>query len=151
MRDFEYHAPATLKEALYLLEEKKGGARPLAGGTDLIVQMKYGWLHPSSIIDIKKIPELSRLEWDAGTGLFVGAAAPLNRMNAFPPVASEYDLLYDACSLIGSFQLRSRATTYQACHRRQPLPVHGIRQDRPGNSKGGRRRDWEEPWLSTLS
>ena len=110
MKDFEYYAPFTLDEALYLLEERKEGARPLAGGTDLIVQMKYGRACPSAIIDIKKVPELNRLEWDAGTGLFVGAAVPISRMNAFLPGASEYGLLYDACSLIGSFQLRSRAT-----------------------------------------
>jgi carbon-monoxide dehydrogenase medium subunit len=110
MKDFEYFAPSTLEEALRLLDEKKESARLLAGGTDLIVQMKSGRVGPSSIIDIKKVPELNRLEWDAAIGLFVGAAVPISRMNAFPPVASEYGLLYDACSLIGSFQLRNRAT-----------------------------------------
>ena len=110
MKDFEYFAPSTLEEALRLLKEKKESARLLAGGTDLIVQMKYGRACPSAIIDIKRIPELNRLEWDAAIGLFVGAAVPISRMNAFPPVASEYGLLYDACSLIGSFQLRNRAT-----------------------------------------
>ena len=110
MKDFEYFAPRTLEEALRLLEEKRESARLLAGGTDLIVQMKSGRVSPSSIIDIKKIPELNRLDYTSGTGLFVGAAVPVSRMNAFPALASKYGLLHDACSLIGSFQLRSRAT-----------------------------------------
>ena len=110
MKDFEYFAPHTLEEGLRLLEEKRENARLLAGGTDLVVQMKSGRVSPSSIIDTKKIPELNRLDDDPGTGLFVGAAVPVSRMNAFPALASKYGLLHDACSLIGSFQLRSRAT-----------------------------------------
>ena len=85
MKDFEYFAPSTLEEALRLLEEKKESARLLAGGTDLIVQMKSGRVGPSSIIDIKKIPELNRLEYAADVGLFVGAAVPVSRMNALQP------------------------------------------------------------------
>jgi len=110
MKDFEYFAPRTLDEALRLLGERKESARLLAGGTDLIVQMKSGRASPSSIIDVKKIPELNRLDYTSGSGLFVGAAVPVSRMNAFPALPSKYGLLHDACSLIGSFQLRSRAT-----------------------------------------
>jgi CO/xanthine dehydrogenase FAD-binding subunit len=110
MKDFEYFAPRTLEEALRLLDEKRGSARLLAGGTDLIVQMKAGRVSPSSVIDTKKIPELNRLDYTSDSGLFVGAAVPVSTMNAFPVLASKYGLLLDACSLIGSFQLRSRAT-----------------------------------------
>lgn len=110
MKDFEYFAPHTLEEALRLLEEKRESVRLLAGGTDLMVQMKCGRVCPSSIIDVKRVPELNRLDFDSRIGLFVGAAVPVTRMNAFPPVASTYAMLLDACSLIGSFQLRSRAT-----------------------------------------
>jgi CO/xanthine dehydrogenase FAD-binding subunit len=109
MIDFEYEAPDSLDEALSLLE-KSPGARILAGGTDLVVQMKYGRACPAAIIDVKKIPDLNRLEWADDRGLFIGAAVPVNRIVSFPPIASKYGLLHDACSLIGSFQLRSRAS-----------------------------------------
>jgi CO/xanthine dehydrogenase FAD-binding subunit len=110
MKDFEYYAPGSLDEALSLMEGRGRNAMVLAGGTDLIVQMKYGRVHPAVLIDVKRIPDLNRLEWDCGNGLFIGAAVPVIRIISFPPIASEYGLLHDACSLIGSFQLRSRAT-----------------------------------------
>jgi CO/xanthine dehydrogenase FAD-binding subunit len=109
MMDFEYEAPGSLDEALSLLE-KSPGARILAGGTDLVVQMKYGRVHPAVIVDVKKIPDLNRLEWTDDRGLFIGAAVPVSRIISFPPIESKYGVLHSACSLIGSFQLRSRAT-----------------------------------------
>lgn len=110
MMNFEYKAPGSLDEALSLLEESRGDAMFLAGGTDLVVQMKYGRARPAIIIDVKKIPDLNRLEWADDRGLFIGAAVPVNRIVSFSPIASKYGLLHGACSLIGSFQLRSRAT-----------------------------------------
>jgi aerobic carbon-monoxide dehydrogenase medium subunit len=110
MVDFEYYKPASLDEALLILHEHRARVRPLAGGTDLIVQMKYGRLCPEVILDVKKIEELNRLEWSEDKGLFVGAAVPVSTITAFPPMASRYGMFRDACSLIGSFHLRNRAT-----------------------------------------
>jgi carbon-monoxide dehydrogenase medium subunit len=110
VKEFEYYGPASLDEVLSLLERHGGDAKVLAGGTDLMVQMKSGKVSPAVVIDIKKVPELQRLEWDYDRGLFIGAAVSISRMASLPAIASRYELLLEACSLIGSFQLRSRAT-----------------------------------------
>ncbi len=110
MRDFEYYSPPALKEALALLESYGEGARALAGGTDLIVQMKAGRVRPAALVDIKNLAELKRLEWKDRDTLFIGAAVPLSRVSAWPELKTSFGLLYDACSIIGSFQLRNRGT-----------------------------------------
>jgi carbon-monoxide dehydrogenase medium subunit len=107
---FEYYAPHSLEEALSLLDNRREKAKVLAGGTDLIVQMKDGRARPAVIIDAKKIPELNRLEWDDSKSLYIGAAVPLSKIIAFPPVKERFDVLYQACSIIGSMQLRNRGT-----------------------------------------
>jgi CO/xanthine dehydrogenase FAD-binding subunit len=107
---FEYYAPHSLEEALSLLDNWREKAKVLAGGTDLIVQMKNGHAHPAVIVDAKKIPELNRLEWDDGKSLYIGAAVPLSKIITFPPVMEKFGILYQACSIIGSMQLRNRGT-----------------------------------------
>lgn len=107
---FEYKAPGSLEEALSLLEKQRGQYRILAGGTDLIVQMRNGQTSPSLIVDVKKIPELNRLEWSAGKSLHIGAAVPLSKLVTFPALTERFDILAQACSIIGSTQIRNRAT-----------------------------------------
>ncbi len=110
MINFEYYAPRSLEEALSLLDNRREEAKVLAGGTDLIVQMKDGRAHPAVIVDAKNIPELSRLEWSEDETLHIGAAVPLSKIVAFPPVTERFGILYQACSLIGSVQIRNRGT-----------------------------------------
>ncbi len=110
MLNFEYHTPRSLEEALSLLDKQREEANVLAGGTDLIVQMKGGRVHPSRIVDVKKIPELNRLEWSEDEGLHIGAAVPLSRVAAYPPVVERFNILAQACSLVGSIQIRNRGT-----------------------------------------
>ena len=110
MIDFEYYAPLSLKEALSLLDNRKGEAKVLAGGTDIIVQMKDEYARPTVIIDVKNIPELNRLEWGEDETLHIGAAVPLSKIVVFPPVKERFGILYQACSLIGSVQIRNRGT-----------------------------------------
>jgi CO/xanthine dehydrogenase FAD-binding subunit len=110
VKDFEYYAPLSLKEALSLLDKRKGEANVLAGGTDLMVKMKDGRANPKVVLDVKNIPELNRLEWDEDKALYIGAAVPLSRIVAFPPVKERFGMLYQACSIIGSVQIRNRGT-----------------------------------------
>jgi CO/xanthine dehydrogenase FAD-binding subunit len=110
MIDFEYFAPTSLEAALSLLEGHKKGMKVLAGGTDLIVQMKDGRARPAVIIDAKNIPELNRLGWDGDKVFHIGAAVPLSKIIAFPTVRERLGILHQACSLIGSEQIRNRAT-----------------------------------------
>jgi CO/xanthine dehydrogenase FAD-binding subunit len=109
MKDFEYFSPRSLEEALSLLDSRQG-AKVLAGGTDLIVQMKDRRTRPAVLVDVKKVPELNRLAWEEDRSLFIGAAVALNSIVAYPPVVKVFDALFEACSLVGSMQLRNRAT-----------------------------------------
>ncbi|HXZ95079.1 MAG TPA: xanthine dehydrogenase family protein subunit M [Dehalococcoidia bacterium] len=110
MRGFEYYAPHSLEEAFSLLDNRREKAKVLAGGTDLIVQMKNGNARPAVIVDAKKIPELNRLEWIEDGTLHIGAAVPLSKIITCPPVMEKFGILYQACSIIGSMQLRNRGT-----------------------------------------
>ena len=110
MISFEYYAPHSLEEALSLLDNRREEAKVLAGGTDLIVQMKDGDARPAVIVDVKNVPELNRLEWNEDETLHIGAAVPLSKIVAFPPVMERFGMLHQACSLIGSVQIRNRGT-----------------------------------------
>jgi CO/xanthine dehydrogenase FAD-binding subunit len=110
MKNFDYFAPQSLVEALDLLNKFGGQAKVLAGGTDLVVRLKNSRVSPAVLIDVKKIPELHRLEWQPGQKLYIGSAVPLSRVLDFPPLQSHFHLLFEACSMIGSLQLRNRAT-----------------------------------------
>lgn len=109
MKAFRYHAPSTLREAARLLADGDG-AQPLAGGTDLIPQMKAGLRSPSMVVDLKRIPELNRLEFDPKKGLTVGAGASCTKIADFGPVGTHYPMLGYACRLIGSVQIQNRAS-----------------------------------------
>jgi carbon-monoxide dehydrogenase medium subunit len=108
IKKFEYRAPVSLNEALGILKENKD-AKILAGGTDLLVQMKYGLCQPSLIVDVKNIQELNGISIKKN-GLFIGSAVPLAMMLAFSSFPKEHKMLLQACSLIGSVQIRNRAT-----------------------------------------
>ena len=74
MGSFDYVAPSSLKEAVDILSASKGEVRLLAGGTDLIDQLKSGRRSADLIVDAKHIPEMLRLTYDAKDGLHIGAA-----------------------------------------------------------------------------
>lgn len=109
MHAFDYEAPQTLEQALTLLARHNGSARPLAGGTDLIDQMRVGRRSPQLVIDVKKLPELNELSCDT-TGLRIGAAVPCYRIAEHPAIVRDYTALVDSCSIIGGIQIQSRAT-----------------------------------------
>ena len=110
MKSFEYFVPHTLQEGLALLDNKGQKAKILAGGTDLIAQMRAERVQPTTIIDIKKIPELNRLEWSADKTLHIGAAVPISKVVAFPHFTERFNILNQGCSVIGSIRIRNRAT-----------------------------------------
>jgi carbon-monoxide dehydrogenase medium subunit len=109
MRDFEYEAPTSVAEAVSLFSRHNGSARPLAGGTDLIDQIRVGRLTPAVVVDIKKIPELSLLEL-SGKGLRLGAAVPCYRIYDCSQVSAAYAALADSARIIGGIQIQSRAS-----------------------------------------
>jgi carbon-monoxide dehydrogenase medium subunit len=109
VREFLFAAPQSVQEAVELLARAHGEARPLAGGTDLITQMKENRKSPEVVVDVKRIPDLNELSWDAQHGLRIGAAVSCSRIAAFAPVQERYQALAEACALIGSVQIQNRA------------------------------------------
>lgn len=110
MQDFEYVSAKTLKEAVSLLNKKGDHASILAGGTDLLVQLREGRRKADLVVDVKDIPELNRLSYNSRTGLTFGASVPCCQICEDKAVAKAYPSLIDAASLIGGIQIQGRAT-----------------------------------------
>lgn len=110
MKWFDYQAPQSVGEAAALLAEHGDRARILAGGTDLLVQMRAGRREPSLIVDVKNIPELTAIHWDNSQGLTLGAAVPCYQIAADSRVRDAYPSLVDVASLIGGTQIQGRAS-----------------------------------------
>ncbi len=110
MYEFEYAAPSSVDDAVLILAENGDGARILAGGTDIIAQLKENRRRLKVLVDVKKIPEVNELSYDAGSGLHMGAAVPCYKTYEDEAIHSAYPCLTDATSLIGSIQIQSRAT-----------------------------------------
>lgn len=110
MKSFAYQAPTTLGEAVSLMAEQPSRVRPLAGGTDLLVQMRQDLHDVDLVVDVKKVPELNQLSYDAATGLAIGAAVPCARIYETPEVVANYPGLIDAVSIIGGKAIQGRAT-----------------------------------------
>ena len=103
-----YHAPQTVEQAVALLAAP--GARPLAGGTDLIVQMRSGRNAPSAIVDLKRIAGLSGVRALPDGGFAIGAATPCTALKDDAALSAAWPGVVEAANLIGSVQVRNRAT-----------------------------------------
>ena len=110
VRDFEYHAPRTLDEAIALLERYEANARVLAGGTDLVILMTDRLVSPEHVIDLKGIEELKQFEWDAEFGADLRGRGALPAPGDVPEVRRYYPGMYEAASEVGSWQIRNLAT-----------------------------------------
>jgi carbon-monoxide dehydrogenase medium subunit len=109
MESLRYEAPRTIEEAVVELSKGNGDARVLAGGTDLIVQMRMNHTRPGVVVDVKRIPDLTRIEFDGAT-LRLGAAAPCAAIREHPEIARAFPGLFEAVELIGSEQIQGRAS-----------------------------------------
>ena len=110
MKALGYACPETLEEAVALLAEYDGRARPLAGGTDIIVQVREGHRDLDLMVDVKRIPQLRQLTHDAEQGLVLGAAVPCCEFYENAEIASLYPGLVDAGELVGGTAIQSRAS-----------------------------------------
>jgi len=106
---FTYHAPESLEEALKLLNEYRGQARVLAGGTDLIVDMKLRRKEPKHIISLTKIKELDYIV-EEDLGVRIGAATKLRSLEKSRVVYEKFEALYQAVNSIASIQVRNMGT-----------------------------------------
>ena len=106
----EYKRPTSVVEAVQSLASASGPALPIAGGTDLLLDLKQG-NHPPvhTLVDLTFIPEMSSLEL-RGDELFIGAAVPVNRVALDPLTGTHAQALVEACNLIAGPQVRNTAT-----------------------------------------
>ena len=109
MRRFELDVPETLEDCLRLLATRGPDAKLLAGGTDLLPQMKNGVLTPRRVIDLSGVARVKVLEADA-KGLRIGAAVPARQVEQDPRVQSGYAGVAEGAALLGSVQVRNLAT-----------------------------------------
>lgn len=110
MNDFDYAAATTVDEAVSLLAARGDRAKVLAGGTDIIVQLRENIRQADLVVDVKKIHELMELRFDSRRGLRLGAAVPCYRLYDSSELCAAYPALIDASRIIGGWQIQSRAS-----------------------------------------
>jgi len=113
LRAFEYHAPTSLNEAISLLQEHGEAARPLAGGTDLVVQMKENatkFAAPSHIVSLLRVPELGGIEFSERDGMRIGAGATMEQVTESRIIRERYAAIVEGAALVGSVQTMNMAT-----------------------------------------
>lgn len=110
MHAITYESPKSLAQALSSLAAAGEKSRVLAGGTDLIIQMRAGVRKPEQIVDIKSIPELQIIAFSPQDGLRLGAAVCCARITEDAVLKQQYPGLVEAAGLIGSDQIQSRCS-----------------------------------------
>jgi carbon-monoxide dehydrogenase medium subunit len=106
---FQYLAPTTVKDVVSALNKYGDRARVLAGGTDVLPQVRGGRFELDALVDVKGVPELMELRI-AADGLHLGAAVPCYQVYENQPIAKAYPGIVDSASLIGGIQIQSRAS-----------------------------------------
>jgi len=104
-----YERPSTMKQASTLLAKEKGSAFILAGGTDLLVRMRTGFIEPDLVVDIKKIPSTRAIQSAAG-GFKIGAAVTGAELAEHAKLKKAWPGVVEAANLIGSKQVQGRCT-----------------------------------------
>jgi CO/xanthine dehydrogenase FAD-binding subunit len=110
MHPFDYVRPDTLAAAIALLAGRAGDVRVLAGGTDLIIRLRDGSVAPGLVVDVKGIPELAPGIREDGGRLVIGATTVMADIAAEPLVGRHARALAEAAAVVGSVQIRNRAT-----------------------------------------
>jgi CO/xanthine dehydrogenase FAD-binding subunit len=106
---YELYAPSTLHEALQLLASDRGGWRPFAGGTDLMVQLESGALPEARYLGLWKLPDLRGIR-ESGGGLDIGSLTTYTELLGSDRVAREYPLLAAAAAQTGGVATQNRGT-----------------------------------------
>ena len=110
MTDIRYVAPRTLDEAIGAFAAAGSAARIMAGGTDLLVQMRSGMVRPGLIVDIKKIDEMMTIEETADGGFRIGAAVSGMALAEHKRFGKVWPGVLEGVNLIGSKQVQGRAS-----------------------------------------
>jgi carbon-monoxide dehydrogenase medium subunit len=110
VRPFAYERPAHLRDALALLADQGPEVRLLAGGTDLLIRLRDGTIQPRTVVDVKHIAELDGDIGAVDGRLRIGARTTMTTIADDPRVRRDYAALAEAVSVVGSVQIRNRAT-----------------------------------------
>src|SRR5206468_8869359 len=110
VRRFELVLPGSLDECVKALAQAPADSKLLAGGTDLLPQLKNGLLKPACVIDLSGIPRLRSIEAGNGQGLQVGSAVTARTLELDRAVRANYLSLAESGALVGSVQVRNLAT-----------------------------------------
>ena len=106
--EFDYFQPKTVEEAVDMMAEYGDKGKVLAGGTDILVNIKTGRLAPEVLVDIRKIPDFVQMNGE--NGLHIGAAVLVRSVERSATVAQKYTALAEAAGLLGPLQIRYMAT-----------------------------------------
>lgn len=109
MSEIQYRVAKNVKDAVALMAKSKGKGYVLAGGTDLLVQMKSGARAPGLIVDVKKIPEMVSVT-EKGGAFTIGAATPAAALGEHKKLRKAWPGVIEAINLIGSTQVQGRAS-----------------------------------------
>jgi carbon-monoxide dehydrogenase medium subunit len=109
MRAFAFEQPRTLQDAVAILA-RAPRARLLAGGTDLIIRLRDGSIATDTVVDVKRIRELDASISEADGGLMIGARTVMTDIAADPRIRREHTALAEGAAVVGSVQIRNRAT-----------------------------------------
>jgi CO/xanthine dehydrogenase FAD-binding subunit len=110
MRAFAYERPTRLDEAIGMLAEHGAAARPLAGGTDLIIRLRDRTVTPGVVVDLKRIADLGDGILEAPEGRTIGARATMTTILGDAGIGRDHQALAEAAAVVGSVQIRNRAT-----------------------------------------
>ena len=112
MKAFELQNPVTLAEATKLLPTKEGdeSARLLAGGQDLLTELKHHLVEPDRVVNLKHVPGLDAIDWWDGGGLTIGALVTIQDIAEDERVRRDFPILAEAAESVGSPQIRAMGT-----------------------------------------
>jgi carbon-monoxide dehydrogenase medium subunit len=107
---FDFVSPRSPEEAVAQIKERGPGGKLLAGGTDLLLQIKARAVRPAYVVDLSRLADLSRLEYREGEGLWIGSTVRLRALQMSALVRERFGIVADGASLVGSIQVRNLAT-----------------------------------------
>jgi len=110
MKNFDYLEPKTVAEACALLKQYGGEAKVLAGGAHLTILMKQGLYEPKTLVNIKKIPELRGIKFDAQEGLTIGALVTHRELETSALVKEKFPVLSEAEREVANIRVRNMGT-----------------------------------------
>ena len=107
---FDYLEPQSIEEALSLLSRYEGKSKVVAGGTDLVLQIRNRAIKAEYVIDITRIPGLDRITFDGQQGLRMGALSTIRAIETSLELQNKYPIISQAASQLGSIAIRNVAT-----------------------------------------